>query len=58
MIQAYLNRVKQVQPKILFTIDQFQYNKETIYLLKNIKDITDGKFNITLFSQKKCLYFI
>lgn len=48
-----------MQPKFLFTIDQFPYNKQTIHLLKNIKDITDGKFNTTLFfSQKASVFYL
>ncbi|KAG8172069.1 hypothetical protein JTE90_026103, partial [Oedothorax gibbosus] len=39
--QAVINKLKQVNPKILLTIDRFMYNRQEINLLDNIKEIAD-----------------
>ncbi|GIY27651.1 acetoacetyl-CoA synthetase [Caerostris darwini] len=40
--QAVLNRLKQVNPKILLTIDRFSNNRQEIDMLSKIKEIVDN----------------
>ncbi|KFM81985.1 Acetoacetyl-CoA synthetase, partial [Stegodyphus mimosarum] len=40
--EAVINRLKQIKPKILFTIDRFKYNKMEIEMLTKVKKIADG----------------
>ncbi|GIY66813.1 acetoacetyl-CoA synthetase [Caerostris extrusa] len=40
--QAVLNRLKQVNPKILLTIDRFPNNKQEIDMLSKVKEIVDN----------------
>lgn len=41
--QAVLNRLSQVKPKILFTIDRFPQEREEHDMLPKLKEIAEGK---------------
>ncbi|KAF8770329.1 Acetoacetyl-CoA synthetase like protein [Argiope bruennichi] len=42
--EAALNRLKQVQPRILITIDRFRNNGEEIEMLDKVKEIAENEF--------------